>query len=204
MHPNRMFVGWRKQFTLRGLPDPMQRTARDLSELLKRVAAGDRVAFSALYDAMSAKLFGIIIRILRRRDAAEDVLQDVFVKIWQRAADFDEQRASPVTWMAVVARNAALDVARKRSHVPIDEAPEAMQVADPAVPALEAVELGEELGRLNRCIDGLEPERQQLVRLAYLHGCSRDELAERFGHPAGTIKTWLHRSLKQLKDCLGS
>jgi RNA polymerase sigma-70 factor, ECF subfamily len=182
----------------------MQRTASDLTGLLKRVAAGDRAAFADLYAAISAKLFGIIVRILRRRDAAEDVLQDVFVKIWQRASDFDEQRASPVTWMAVIARNAALDVARKRSHVPIDEAPEAMQVADPAMPALEAVELGEELGRLNRCIDGLEPERQQLVRLAYISGLSRDELASRFGHPSGTIKTWLHRSLKQLKDCLGS
>lgn len=169
-----------------------------------RVAAGDRAAFGQLYAATSAKLFGIVLRILRRRDLAEEVMQEVYVKVWQRAGDFQAERASPVTWMATIARNSALDVARRRSHVPIDEAPEAMSVADPAAPALQQMELGEELQRLSRCIDGLEPDRRDMVRLAYLNGLSREELAQRYGHPAGTIKTWLHRSLKQLKDCLGA
>lgn len=181
----------------------MQRGA-DLAGLLKRTAAGDRAAFAALYDAVSAKLFGIVLRILKRRDAAEDVLQDVFVKIWQRASDFDPQRASPVTWMATIARNAALDVARRRTAVALDDAPEVMHIADPGPVALQQLEAGEEANRLNRCIEALEPERGQLVRLAYLEGLSREELAQRLGHPIGTIKTWLHRSLKQLKDCLAS
>ncbi len=174
----------------------------DLVSLMDRVAAGDRAAFKQLYGATSPKLFGIVLRILRRRDLAEEVLQEVYVKVWQRAGDFEAARASPVTWMATIARNSALDVARRRSHVPIDEAPEALQVSDPARPALEQLELGQELQRLNRCIDGLAPDRREMVRLAYLNGLSREELAQRFGHPAGTIKTWLHRSLKQLKDCL--
>lgn len=176
----------------------------DLVSLMGRVAASDRTAFNQLYAATSAKLFGIVLRILRRRDLAEEVLQEVYVKIWQRAGDFDAARSSPVTWMATIARNSALDVARRRSHVPIDEAPEALQVSDPAKPALEQLELGQELQRLSRCIEGLEPDKQEMVRLAYLNGLSRDELAHRYGHPAGTIKTWLHRSLKQLKDCLGA
>ncbi len=182
----------------------MPKAPRPLDDLMARVARGDRVAFAALYEAVSAKLFGIILRILRRRDVAEDVLQDVFVKIWQKAADFDAARASPVTWMATIARNSALDVARRRTHVAIDDAPEALEVSDPGLPALAQLEQGEELGRLQRCLDGLEPERRQMVRLAYLDGFSREELAQRFGHPTGTIKTWLHRSLKQLKDCLGT
>lgn len=169
-----------------------------------RVAAGDRAAFDQLYGATSPKLFGIVLRILRRRDLAEEVLQEVYVKVWHRASDFDAARASPVTWMATIARNSALDVARRRSHVPIDESPEAMLVSDPGATPHEELELSQELQRLNRCIDALEPQKQEMVRLAYLNGLSREELSQRFGHPAGTIKTWLHRSLKQLKDCLGA
>jgi RNA polymerase sigma-70 factor (ECF subfamily) len=181
----------------------MLSASQKLDDLMARVARGDRGAFADLYSATSAKLFGIIVRILRRRDVAEDVLQDVYVKIWQKAAEFDRDRASPVTWMATIARNSALDVARRRTHVAIDDAPEALEVSDPSAPALEQIELGEDLGRLSRCIEGLEPERREMVRLAYLNGLSREELGARFGHPVGTIKTWLHRSLKQLKDCLG-
>lgn len=184
--------------------DPMLKAPSHLEELMARVARGDRDAFATLYGAVSAKLFGIIVRILRRREVAEDVLQDVFVKIWQKAADFDAARASPVTWMATIARNSALDVARKRTPLALDDAPEAMEVADPAAPVLEQLEQGEDLRRLQLCLDGLEAERQQMVRLAYLDGLSREELAQRFGHPVGTIKTWLHRSLKQLKECLGT
>lgn len=182
----------------------MAMTPVELSGLLKRVSNGDRAAFADIYAAVAPKLYGTVIRILRRRDVAEDVLQDVFVKIWQHAATYDAERASPVTWMSTIARNAALDAVRKRGHVPIDDAPEALQVADPAPAASVTVELSEELSRLNRCIDGLEPDRQHLVRLAYIQGLSREELAERLGHPTGTIKTWLHRSLKQLKECLGT
>ena len=184
--------------------DPMHDAPPKLPDLMARVAQGDRAAFAALYAATSAKLFGIMLRILRRRDIAEEVLQETYVKIWQRAGDFDASRASPITWMATIARNAALDVARKRTHLPIDETPEALAVADPGIPALQQLEQKEALARLNRCLDGLEPDKQQMVRLAYLDGLSRDELAARYGHPSGTIKTWLHRSLKQLKDCLSA
>jgi RNA polymerase sigma-70 factor, ECF subfamily len=181
----------------------MQRPS-DLVFLLERVARHDREAFARLYRATSAKLFGIVLRILRSRDLAAEVLQEVYVKVWQQAAVFDSRRSSPISWMAAIARNAALDVARQRNPIPLDDAPEVLEIEDPSLSALEQVEQREAATRLHRCIEGLEPRRQELVRLAYLYGFSREELATRYSHPVATIKTWLHRSLKQLKDCLAT
>src|SRR5262249_27424672 len=160
-------------------------------------------AFAALYRATSAKLYGIIVRILVRRDLADEVLQETYVKIWERAADFDPARASPITWMAAIARNRALNEVRRVRPGSIEDSPEALSVADPGELQLERLERTGELKRLAECLDGLEAERRQMVCLAYLEGLSRETLAARFGQPVGTVKTWLHRSLKQLKDCLG-
>lgn len=182
----------------------MREPPPDLTELLRRVATGDRAAFSSLYAATGSKLYGIILRILKRRDLADDVLQEVYVKIWTRAADFDATRASPITWMATIARNRALDEVRRKQAIAIDDAPEAMNVADGAPLALASLEQTEDRRRLDACLARLEAERQAIVRHAYLNGWSREQLAAHYGHPVSTIKTWLHRSLKQLKDCLSA
>lgn len=179
-------------------------TGTDLVSLLARVAARDRDAFATLYQATSAKLWGVIVRILSRRDAAEDVLQEVYVKIWERAGSFDPAKASPITWMATIARNRAIDELRRRSPVSIEEAPEALEVQESGPDPLEGAQQSEELKRLQECLQGLEPERREMVLLAYYTGLSRDEIAQRFSHPVNTIKTWLHRSLAQLRKCLGS
>jgi len=171
---------------------------------MSAVAAGDRDAFAAIYRATSAKLYGVALRILRRRDLADEVIQETYVRIWNNAASFDPARASPITWMVAIARNRALDEVRRTAPLPLDATPAALDVADDAMLASEKVELASDLAKLHQCLDGLEPDRRQLVRLAYLHGLSREELGARFGHPPGTIKTWLHRSLKQLKACLTS
>ena len=181
----------------------MLASTSEVSELLARVASGDRVAFAALYDATAPKLYGIILRILRRRDEADEVAQDVYVKIWQRAGDFDPSRASPITWMATIARNRALDEVRRARVDTVADAAAMDRVPDPGRSALDAVAAGEDARRLEVCLGELEDQRGQMVRLAYLDGLSRQDLAERFGQPVGTIKTWLHRSLKQLRDCLG-
>lgn len=175
-----------------------------LADDLARVAEGDRAAFARLYQATSAKLYGVVLRIVQRRDLADEIVQEVYIKIWQKAADFDAARASPITWMATIARNRALDEVRKAVPVRLDDAPEAMAVADGQRSASEWVELADDYARLLRCLDGLDPMKREMVRLAYLEGTSREALAARFGHPVATIKTWLHRSLKSLKDCLGS
>jgi RNA polymerase sigma-70 factor (ECF subfamily) len=176
----------------------------DLVSLLGRVAARDRDAFATLYEATSAKLWGVVLRVLTRRDVAEDVLQEVYVKIWERAGSFDPERASPITWMATIARNRAIDEVRRRAPVSIEDAPEALEVAESGPDPLEGTQQSEELRRLQECLQGLEPERREMVLLAYYTGLSRDELAQRFSHPVNTIKTWLHRSLAQLRKCLGS
>jgi RNA polymerase sigma-70 factor, ECF subfamily len=180
----------------------MNLTAQNISALLVQVASKDTVAFGQIYDATSAKLYGIILRILRRRDLADEVLQEVYVKIWERAADFDPARSSPITWMATIARNRALDEIRRRVPVSIEDTPEAFNVASDEAPPLQALELSQDVKRLNACLDRLEPQRKQLVVEAYIQGASREELSQRFGHPVSTIKTWLHRSLAQLKACL--
>lgn len=176
----------------------------DLADLLARVARQDKAAFGDLYKATSAKLYGVILRISRRPAVAQELLQEVYIRIWQRAGDFDRTRASPITWLATIARNRALDEVRLKAAVSVEDAPEALEVADPGRSPAEWAELADETRRLEDCLAGLETDKRDIIRLAYAAGLSREELAERYGRPVATIKTWLHRGLKQLKDCLGS
>jgi RNA polymerase sigma-70 factor, ECF subfamily len=182
----------------------MQTTPAQLSDLMQRVAQGDRAAFRTLYGATSAKLYGVVLRILRRRDLTDEVLQEAYVRIWNNAGSFDPQRASPITWMATIARNRALDEVRKITPVSLDQMPEALEIRDPQMLVSEQMEVTDEFKRLQRCLDGLEPQRRDIVKLAYLEGRSREDLGHMFNMPVATIKTWLHRSLKQLKTCLTS
>ena len=179
-------------------------TAQDIIDLLARTARQDRAAFARLYQATSAKLFGIIVRILKRPDLADEVLQEVFVKIWDRAGDFDPRVASPITWMAAIARNRALDEIRRKRPESIEDHPELLEMASADASALTNVMRAEDGRRLADCLSRLDAPRRQMVVLAYCEGLSRDELAEKYGQPTNTIKPWLRRSLAQLKGCLGS
>ena len=113
-------------------------TAQDINDLLARTARQDRAAFARLYQATSAKLFGIIVRILKRPDLADEVLQEVFVKIWDRAGDFDPRVASPITWMAAIARNRALDEIRRKRPESIEDHPELLEMASADASALSS------------------------------------------------------------------
>ena len=183
---------------------PRGRTVSDIADLLAQVAAGDRTAFAALYDATSMKLFGILLRILHRRDRAEDLLQEVYLRIWERAGAFDRDRASPITWMATIARNRAIDEIRRRQPSVVGRDDDLPDIPDDTPGALEAMEQSEDARQLEDCLDGLEADRADMVRQAYLNGMSRQELADKYGQPVNTIKTWLRRSLVQLRECLGS
>jgi RNA polymerase sigma-70 factor (ECF subfamily) len=176
---------------------------KDLTTLLSRVAARDREAFAQLYRATHLKLFGITLRILRRHELAEEILQEVYLRIWHRASDFLPSRGSPITWMATIARNRALDELRRRRPHHYNESGSVEEIRDARPTPSEQIETNDDLQRLEACLDKLDRPRRDAVRLAYLDGLSRKELAERFGQPLGTVKSWLHRSLKQLKDCLG-
>ncbi len=173
-----------------------------LIAVVDRVAAGDRAAFDDLYRATSAKLYGIILRVVGNRSAADEILQEVYVKIWQRAGEFDRSKASPITWMATIARNRAIDEIRRARPQAGAELVEAEDVAAELVDPLGGRERSEALRALLACLQILPEERRQILLLAYCRGMSRDALAQRFGKPVPTIKTWLFRGLAQLKTCL--
>lgn len=173
----------------------------DVSQLILRVGIGDRQAFRLLYGATSAKLFAVCLRVLRDRSEAEEALQEVYIKIWHNASRFAVSSYSPITWLASVARNHAIDRirARKPQAVPIDDALETP--VDAAGPEMDMISASER-ERIGRCLDELQADRAAAVRGAYLDGYSYQELADRHGIPVNTMRTWLRRSLMRLKDCL--
>ena len=175
--------------------------ADDLSRLIQRVGLGDRQAFRDLYRLTSAKLFGVCLRVLREKSEAEDALQEVYIKIWHNAARFAVTGQSPVSWLAAVARNHAIDRirARKPQSVDIDLVPE---MADEAPDPEQASVAAGERQRIDNCLGKLRADRAEAVRGAYIEGYSYQELAERYRLPINTVRTWLRRSLLQLRECL--
>lgn len=178
-------------------------TPVELVWLLASVAKGDQAAFLRVYEATHGKLYGVVLRILRRQDLAEEVLQEAYVKIWNNAGQFNPGLASPITWMVSIARNRAIDVVRKRSEASIEDEPAALEVASDTPEPLARREMTEELKRVLECVGRLEPDRQRLVLLAYYNGWSREQLADKFETPLSTVKTWLRRSLIEIRECLG-
>lgn len=172
-----------------------------IAELLGRIALGDRAAFSELYRQTSAKLFGICLRILRDRPQAEDALQDIYAKVWQRADRYAVGQGSGIGWLATVARNHVIDLLRARTPVSSD-IDEAYDLADEAPDPEHRAALSGEGRRIDACMEELDADRAQAVRDAYVDGLSYQELAERYGVPLNTMKTWLRRSLIRLRECL--
>jgi RNA polymerase sigma-70 factor (ECF subfamily) len=179
-------------------------TPAELVSLLAAVANGDETAFEKLYAATSAKLYGVVLRILRRPELADEVMQETYLKIWNGAAQFDASRASPITWMVAIARNRAIDLVRKKADVSVEDMPDALELAADVPDPLAARERSEDVRRLLDCLGRLDPEQRQLVLLAYYDGLSRELLAARFKRPVNTIKTWLRRSLLTVRECLES
>jgi RNA polymerase sigma-70 factor (ECF subfamily) len=140
---------------------------------------------------------------LRRQDLAEEVIQEAYVRIWRNAGQFNPGVSSPITWMTSIARNRAIDVIRKRGEASIEEEPTAMDVAADSPDPLAQREMTEELKRLLECVGRLAPDRQKLVLLAYYNGWSREQLADKFAAPVNTVKTWLRRSMLDIRECLG-
>jgi RNA polymerase sigma-70 factor (ECF subfamily) len=175
--------------------------SQDIADLIGRCALRDRQAFKILYERTSAKLFGVTLRILKDRSEAEEAIQEVYVKIWQRADRYVAGTTSPISWLVAVARNHSLDILRARRPVS-DDIDVALEIPD-AGPSPERATLdSEEKGRIEHCLGTLEADRADAVRGAYLDGYSYEELATRFAVPLNTMRTWLRRSLIKLKDCL--
>lgn len=173
-----------------------------LSALIERVAQGNRSALAAVYDLTSAKTFGVCLRIARDRDAAEDILQLVYLKVWKRAGRFDRDRASPITWLCAIARNTAIDWVRKHGapRLIVSENPEQGRL-DVAT-SMEAMTTAMNRAEVFDCLEALPVNQQRAIRLAFYEGSSHSELAEIMQVPLGTTKSWIRRGLMQLRGCL--
>jgi RNA polymerase sigma-70 factor (ECF subfamily) len=176
----------------------------ELVELLARVAKRDSQAFAKLYKLTQAKLHGVVARIVSRGDTSGELLQEAFVKIWEKAADYDPEKGSPIAWMATIARHRALDELRRVRPVSLEDMPEGFEPAAEEVDPMGARDRSEQLTALTDCLKKLDEEKREAVMLAYYRGYSREALARRYDKPVPTVKTWLRRSLLQLKECLGS
>jgi RNA polymerase sigma-70 factor (ECF subfamily) len=190
-------------------PDRSQQLAR----LLSHVQLGDRESFAALYRLTSAHLFAVVLRINRDRALAEEVLQEVYVKVWRSARSYDARLSQPLTWLTSIARNGAIDSLRRRRAEPDtvsttlddpdDEGRDMLSLlASEEAGPLEALASAGEARRLGLCMRGLSREQQQCLALAFYQGLSHAELAEHLAQPLGTVKSWVRRALAALKDCL--
>lgn len=174
---------------------------------LAAVANKDARAFRALYEASSPKLFGFALRILNKRELAEEVLQESFVSVWNNAGSYQSSLAAPMTWMTTIVRNRAFDLLRKLDHdVEIDaghfdmEVMNALEAGDPT--PIESLALTQDAKALARCFARLEGMHRQAMALAFYHDLSHSEVAEQMKLPIGTVKTWIRRGLDKLRTCL--
>lgn len=173
-----------------------------LQRLLERCAAGDSAALQPLYERASPLLFACLTRMLRRRALAEEALQDVFVSIWQRAGQFAASRGRPMAWMMSIARYRAIDLLRRERSAPllVPELPE------PAGPSAESRDEPEgwapAAGLLERCLKLLSDQQRSCLELAFVAGNSHEDISRLTGNPLGTVKSWIRRGLKSLRQCL--
>ena len=179
--------------------------ATRLAALLAGCARRDRAALEELYRLTAAKLFGIALRIVRREDWAEDVLQECYLKIWNHAAEYRAGIASPMTWMGSIVRNRCLDWLRRPN---LEVADEEGAVADATPgdeegPLARLERMGDAAG-IARCLQQLDAKQRQAIALAFYDGLSHSEVAEHLREPLGTVKTWVRRGLLRLKACLES
>jgi RNA polymerase sigma-70 factor (ECF subfamily) len=178
-----------------------------LQQDLARVALGDRAAFERVYQATSAHLFGVALRILARRDAAEDVLQEAFVSVWHHAGSYQAASSQPMTWLISIVRNKALDVVRSaavrhETSMPEGSDGEELEFADERPGALALLMAGAEALAIRGCMEALDASHRQSLALAYYHGMSHSEVAAHLQAPLGSVKAWVRRGLERLKKCL--
>ncbi len=183
--------------------------ANILSDLIARSALKDQRAFKQLYDATSAKLYPVALRILRRQQLAEDVLQEAFVSIWQRADSFIGTECHPMTWLTSIVRNRSIDTLRaQKAEVSLtredseSEGDAQMEIEDDGPTPLQLLVSAADARQLRHCLDGLEAAQRQSIALAFYQGLSHQELASHLAQPLGTVKAWVRRGLDKLGRCM--
>lgn len=176
-------------------------------DLLDRIAVQDEPALKQLYEHTSARLYGLALRILGNKEWAEDVLQDSFIGIWRNAGSYRASLSPPMAWLGMIVRGRALDFLRRRraermhTSVTLDDAEDALP-ADDAPGPMQLAQASEQAVVLHQCLQRLEQPQREVVSLAYLRDLSHSELASQLKLPLGTVKSWMRRSLEQLRKCL--
>jgi RNA polymerase sigma-70 factor (ECF subfamily) len=175
-----------------------------LAELIRRCADRDAQACEDLYRLVAPRLLACLLRMLHRRDAAEDALQDVFVQVWNRASQFDATRGHPLAWLVSMARYRAIDLLRaQRAPLAVvsgDTEPGSLAAQDPAPE--EEVDLEQSASLLARCLAQLTAVQRRCVQLAFWDGYSHAQVALATGNPIGSVKSWIRRGLLSLRQCL--
>ena len=182
---------------------------KELAELLGACSQRDRDAFARLYQATSSQLFGVAIRMLKREDLAEEILQECYVSIWNNAGSYTTALSAPMTWMTSIVRNRCLDLLR-RPKMEVTLARDDENAEDPlaAIPSadpgpLAQLQTSSDARALAACLERLDPKMRQAIVLAFFDGLSHSELAVHMRQPLGTVKTWVRRGLERLRSCLG-
>lgn len=190
-------------------PEHIETRNRQLTDILHAVAQGRQAAFQELYGLVSPQLFAILLRILKRRDLAEEALQDALLSVWRNAASYSADKGAPMTWLVSICRYRALDsLRRQRREVSLDPMLEDMEDGKSELAGLvdesadgALISKAEERA-LDDCMGRLNDGQRSSLKLAYFAGCTHEEIAANLGSPVGTVKSWVRRGLESLKRCL--
>ena len=180
------------------------RTTTDLNQLMLRASDGDEAAFRRFYDLTAPVVLAILVRLLKDRFVAEDVLQDAMVIAWRKASSFDPERATARTWVITIARRRALDVLRRDQRYDALLRDQAADIAETIEPAPDRIdtESSATAERLAACFRQLQTTAADCIRLAYLDGCTFSEIARRTKRPINTVKSWVRRGMARLQGCM--
>jgi RNA polymerase sigma factor (sigma-70 family) len=187
----------------------MNDAARDdeLTTLITQIGLGNEAAMKRLYELTSPRLYGLALRVVRKPEWAEDVLQEAYLSVWRNALDFRNTLSPPLAWMGLIVRSRALDLLRRRAadrgHL-TQELDELLQdtLEGPSPNPQDVQQASQQARALHQCLSGLEHKQRQVVSLAYLRDLSHSELAQQLSLPLGTVKTWIRRGLDQLRHCM--
>lgn len=171
-----------------------------LERELQQIALGDREAFKRLYQATSAKLYSVSYAIVRRESAAEDAVQDTFIKVWHRASDYSVTKGSVMSWLISMVRYRSIDLMRNRHNsMQYEDTPDQLPAVDTLDKSLDSLH---ENHQLKLCMDELQPQTRQCLQLAYINGLSHQEVSDYLSEALGSVKSWIRRGLENLKRCL--
>lgn len=174
----------------------------DMAELILRIARGDRTALAALYDSQAGRLVAIAQRIVRRRDLAEEVVQDVFVTTWRKADLFDPRRGSAVGWLTTMTRNRALNLIRNDARLDYHDGETLAEMGDRQTDVMSAFDALSERDALRVCLERLDEQKRRAILLCYMSGFNHGEVAATMRAPLGTVKAWIRRGVVTLQECL--